>query len=175
MWTFPLRRKSDALATLTAFYSYVTTQFGRPILALQTENGKEFDNIAVRNLLASHVTIFRLTRPTRLSRMVAPSASFARLTTVSARCSSTPTCLLGSGRTRSQPPAYSLTFVPVVLAGTTPLTSSSSVRFHLKMAFASLSVSVILAPCHCSSQTRSPVASVYLPWLSSQHQRLPVL
>ena len=23
--TFPLRRKSDALATLTAFYSYVTT------------------------------------------------------------------------------------------------------------------------------------------------------
>ena len=34
VWTFPLRRKSDALATLTAFYSYVTTQFGRPILAL---------------------------------------------------------------------------------------------------------------------------------------------
>lgn len=25
VWTFPLRRKSDALATLTAFYSYVTT------------------------------------------------------------------------------------------------------------------------------------------------------
>nr|XP_020154684.1 extensin-like [Aegilops tauschii subsp. strangulata] len=27
-------RKSDALSTLTAFYSYVSTQFGRPILAL---------------------------------------------------------------------------------------------------------------------------------------------
>uniref|UniRef100_A0A453R386 Integrase catalytic domain-containing protein n=1 Tax=Aegilops tauschii subsp. strangulata TaxID=200361 RepID=A0A453R386_AEGTS len=40
VWTFPLRRKSDTLATLTAFYSYVTTQFGRPILALQTDNGK---------------------------------------------------------------------------------------------------------------------------------------
>ena len=63
VWTFPLRRKSDALATLTAFYSYVTTQFGRPILALQTDNGKEFDNVAVRNLLASQSTVFRLTCP----------------------------------------------------------------------------------------------------------------
>ncbi|XP_073355420.1 uncharacterized protein [Aegilops tauschii subsp. strangulata] len=63
VWTFPLRRKSDALATLTAFYSYVTTQFGRPILALQTDNGKEFDNLVVRTLLASHGTIFRLTCP----------------------------------------------------------------------------------------------------------------
>ena len=63
VWTFPLRRKSDALATLTAFYSYVTTQFGRPILALQTDNGKEFDNVALRTLLASHGTTFRLTCP----------------------------------------------------------------------------------------------------------------
>lgn len=63
MWTFPLRRKSDALATLTAFYSYVTTQFGRLILSLQTDNGKEFVNVAVCNLLASHGTVFRLTCP----------------------------------------------------------------------------------------------------------------
>ena len=55
--------RSDALATLTNFYSYVTTQFGRPILALQTDNGKEFDNAAVRHLLASHGTVFRLTCP----------------------------------------------------------------------------------------------------------------
>ena len=61
VWTCPLRRKSDALATLTAFYSYVTTQFGRPILTLQTDNGKEFDNVALRTLLASHGTTFRLT------------------------------------------------------------------------------------------------------------------
>ncbi|XP_073355159.1 uncharacterized protein [Aegilops tauschii subsp. strangulata] len=40
-----------------------TRMFGRPILALQTDNGKEFDNAAVRNLLASHGTIFRLTCP----------------------------------------------------------------------------------------------------------------
>ena len=83
---------------------------------------------------------------TCLSRMVAPSESFARLITVSARCSSTPTCLLGSGRTRSRPPASPLTFAPVVPAGTTLLTSSSLVRFHLMMVFASSGVSVILAP-----------------------------
>ena len=63
VWTFPLRRKSDSVATLTAFYSYVSTQFGRPIHALQTDNGKEFDNLAIRNLLATHGTIFRLTCP----------------------------------------------------------------------------------------------------------------
>ena len=63
VWTFPLRRKSDSVATLTAFYSYVSTQFGRPIHVLQTDNGKEFDNLAIRNLLATHGTIFRLTCP----------------------------------------------------------------------------------------------------------------
>ena len=34
VWTFPLRRKLDALSTLMAFYSYVSTQFGHHILAL---------------------------------------------------------------------------------------------------------------------------------------------
>ena len=63
VWTFPLRGKSDALSTLTAFYSYVSTQFGRPILALQTDNGKEFDNLAFRTFLSHHGTIFHLTCP----------------------------------------------------------------------------------------------------------------
>ena len=63
MWTFPLRKKSDVAATLTAFYYYVATQFGRPILALQTDNGKEFDNTTIRNLLSTHGTVFRLTCP----------------------------------------------------------------------------------------------------------------
>ena len=40
VWTFPLQRKSDALSFLTTFYSYIATQFGRPIHALQTDNGK---------------------------------------------------------------------------------------------------------------------------------------
>ena len=58
-----MRRKSDALSTLTAFYSYVSMQFGRPILALQTDNGKEFDNLAFRTFLSHHDIVFGLTCP----------------------------------------------------------------------------------------------------------------
>ena len=63
VWTFPLRRKSDVFATLTSFFTFVSTQFGRTIRALQTDNGKEFDNLAVRTLLTNHGTVFRLTCP----------------------------------------------------------------------------------------------------------------
>ncbi|KAK1699519.1 hypothetical protein QYE76_016216 [Lolium multiflorum] len=63
VWTFPLRRKSDVATTLTAFFAFVSTQFGRPIHALQTDNGKEFDNITIRSLLAAHGAVFRLTCP----------------------------------------------------------------------------------------------------------------
>uniref|UniRef100_A0A8R7Q100 Integrase catalytic domain-containing protein n=1 Tax=Triticum urartu TaxID=4572 RepID=A0A8R7Q100_TRIUA len=49
VWTFPLRHKSDVLSVLTAFYAYVQTQFERPVLAFQTDNGKEFDSLAVRS------------------------------------------------------------------------------------------------------------------------------
>ncbi|KAK1665405.1 hypothetical protein QYE76_053564 [Lolium multiflorum] len=63
VWTFPLRHKSDVSTTLSVFYTYVSTQFGRPIHALQTDNGKELDNTAVRHLLSSHGAIFRLTCP----------------------------------------------------------------------------------------------------------------
>ena len=45
------------------FYSYVRTQFGRPILALQTDNGKEFENLAFRTFLSHHGTVSRLTCP----------------------------------------------------------------------------------------------------------------
>nr|XP_020169284.1 SH3 domain-containing protein C23A1.17-like [Aegilops tauschii subsp. strangulata] len=38
-----------------------TRMFGRPILALQTDNGKEFDNLAFRTFLSHHGTVFRLT------------------------------------------------------------------------------------------------------------------
>ncbi|XP_071681864.1 uncharacterized protein [Lolium perenne] len=53
----------DVATTLTAFFAFVSTQFGRSIHALQTDNGKEFDNITIRSLLATHGTIFRLTCP----------------------------------------------------------------------------------------------------------------
>ncbi|KAK1648233.1 hypothetical protein QYE76_066038 [Lolium multiflorum] len=63
VWTFPLRRKSDVPAILTAFCAFVSTQFGRPIHALQTDNGKEFDNITIRSLRAAHGAVFCLTCP----------------------------------------------------------------------------------------------------------------
>ncbi|XP_071683743.1 uncharacterized protein [Lolium perenne] len=40
-----------------------TRMFGRPIIALQTDNGKEFDNTTIRTLLSTHGTTFRLTCP----------------------------------------------------------------------------------------------------------------
>ncbi|KAK1651745.1 hypothetical protein QYE76_013510 [Lolium multiflorum] len=49
--------------TLTAFFAFVFTQFGRPIHALQTDNDKEFDNITIRSLLATHGAVFCLTCP----------------------------------------------------------------------------------------------------------------
>ncbi|KAK1645896.1 hypothetical protein QYE76_063701 [Lolium multiflorum] len=42
---------------------HINGVFGRPILALQTDNVKEFDNTTVRTLLSTHDTIFRLTCP----------------------------------------------------------------------------------------------------------------
>ena len=58
-----MRHKSDVLSVLTEFYAYVQTQFERPILGFQTDNGKEFDNTDVRSLLSKHDTTFRLSCP----------------------------------------------------------------------------------------------------------------
>jgi len=63
VWTFPLRQKSDVLPVLRSFFTYVQTQFSLPVLALQTDNGKEFDSYATRSLLASMGTVFRLSCP----------------------------------------------------------------------------------------------------------------
>lgn len=62
-WTFPLKHKSEIFSILTEFFAYVQTQFQLPILALQTDNGREFDNHTVRALLARHGTHFRLSCP----------------------------------------------------------------------------------------------------------------
>ena len=77
VWTFPLRGKSDALSTLTDFYSYVSTQFGRPILTLPIDNGKEFDNLVVRIFLSHHGKLFVSHARILHSRTVEPNASFA--------------------------------------------------------------------------------------------------
>jgi len=63
VWTFPLRRKSDVLATLVSFHAFVQTQFGRLIMAFQTDNGREFDNAAFRSFLAACGIVLSLTCP----------------------------------------------------------------------------------------------------------------
>jgi len=63
VWTFPMRHKSETLPILCHFHAYVGTQFGLCVLALQTDNGREFDTGALRALLASHGAQFRLSCP----------------------------------------------------------------------------------------------------------------
>jgi transposase InsO family protein len=63
VWTFPLRAKSDVFPCLVAFHAYVLTQFRLPILAFQSDNGKEFDNFAFRRHLEHHGTVLRLSCP----------------------------------------------------------------------------------------------------------------
>jgi hypothetical protein len=60
IWTFPLRAKSEAFQCIVAFHSYVATQFRLPLLAFQSDNGREFDNHALRSHLAAHGTALRL-------------------------------------------------------------------------------------------------------------------
>lgn len=59
--TFPIRNKSEVQDIIRSFFSYVHTQFQLPILALQTDNGHEFDTHAMRHFLAAHGTCFRRT------------------------------------------------------------------------------------------------------------------
>jgi transposase InsO family protein len=63
VWTIPLRIKSDVLPTVRAFIAYVHTQFRLPIVALQTDNGCEYDSTAMRLLLSSFGTQLRLSCP----------------------------------------------------------------------------------------------------------------
>jgi histone deacetylase 1/2 len=62
-WTFPIRQKSDVFHILRSFLAYTKTQFGLPLLALQTDNGREFGSNALRLLLSAHGVAFRLSCP----------------------------------------------------------------------------------------------------------------
>jgi hypothetical protein len=60
--------------TLTHFFTWVSTQFRRPICALQCDNGREFDNHASRSFFLA-VAFSCVTRaPTYLPRTVGPNA-----------------------------------------------------------------------------------------------------
>ena len=63
VWTCPLRNKSDVFQCLIAFHAYVHTQFQLLVIAFQTDNGKEFDNLAFRRHLEHHGVTFRLSCP----------------------------------------------------------------------------------------------------------------
>jgi hypothetical protein len=63
LWTFPLRLKSDTFTTLTHFFVWVSTQFHRPVRALQCDNDREFDNRAFRSFFFSHGVQLRLSCP----------------------------------------------------------------------------------------------------------------
>ena len=52
LWTFPLRLYT--FPTLSNFFAYVAMQFGVPILGIQCDNGREFDNHTSRAFFLSH-------------------------------------------------------------------------------------------------------------------------
>ena len=54
IWTFPLRNKSDTTTTLINFVAYACTQFSRPLIAMQADNGTEFLNSTITTFFASH-------------------------------------------------------------------------------------------------------------------------
>lgn len=63
VWTFPLRAKSDVLQCILHFHAYVSTQFQLPLITLQSDNGREFHNHALRTHLSNHGIAFRLSCP----------------------------------------------------------------------------------------------------------------
>jgi len=63
LWTFPLCFKSDTFATLANFFSYVRTQFGATVKAVQCDNGREFDNSSTRTFFLTHGTHLRMSCP----------------------------------------------------------------------------------------------------------------
>jgi transposase InsO family protein len=82
IWTFPLRAKSDVFACLVAFHAYIRTQFQLPLLALQTDNGKEFDNLALHRHCESHGIALCLSCPYTSSQNGKAEHIFVHLTTV---------------------------------------------------------------------------------------------
>jgi hypothetical protein len=63
LWTFPLKLKSDSFATLSNFFAYVSTQFGRTVKAIQCDNRREFDNCSTQIFLLSNSTQLRMSCP----------------------------------------------------------------------------------------------------------------
>jgi hypothetical protein len=63
LWTFPLKLKFDTFTTLSHFFAYASTQFGRTVKAIQCDNRSEFDNSSTRFFLLSNGTQLRMSYP----------------------------------------------------------------------------------------------------------------
>jgi hypothetical protein len=63
VWTFLLRVKSDIFPTLSIFFAFVFTQFGRTIKTVQCDNIREFDNASSHALFASSRVILQMYCP----------------------------------------------------------------------------------------------------------------
>jgi hypothetical protein len=63
MWTFSLRVKSDTFSTLSNFFAYVSTQFGRTLKAVQCDNGHEFNNASSRAFFTTKGVLLRMSCP----------------------------------------------------------------------------------------------------------------
>ena len=63
LWTFPLRVKSDTFSTLANFFSFVRTQFGVTVKAVQCDNGREFDNSSTRTFFLTNGVHLRMSCP----------------------------------------------------------------------------------------------------------------
>ena len=63
LWVFPLKNKSDVFLTFVRFHTYVKTQFGLLIKALQCDNGREYDNASFNSFSLSHGMIWRHSCP----------------------------------------------------------------------------------------------------------------
>jgi hypothetical protein len=46
--------KSDTFSTITQFFSFICTQFGRKVKSIQCDNGCEFDNSSLRKFFLTH-------------------------------------------------------------------------------------------------------------------------
>jgi hypothetical protein len=62
-WTFPLRQKSNTFPTLSHFFAFVSTQFGRTIRSVQCDNGREIDNSSTSTFFLSHDIQLRMSCP----------------------------------------------------------------------------------------------------------------
>jgi hypothetical protein len=92
MWTFPLRRKSDTADTLIAFVAFVHTQFSRPLVAMQADNGTEFINSTVTSFFTKHGIRLRLACPIPPLKTARPNVLYAQLTMSPARSFSSLLC-----------------------------------------------------------------------------------